>query len=140
MTLELALHVQAELEQRAGEADAWRARQVQRAREEADIARLLIADVTMSRGKEIALGVRLRGRGLLDHDEMAERLGVIPKTVKQWRDRGRLRAHASNDKGECLYEWPDEPPRPQQRKGKAPAGSQLPAVLANRPREVQCEA
>ena len=39
VTLELALRVQAELEQRAGEADAWRAQQVQRAREEADLAR-----------------------------------------------------------------------------------------------------
>ena len=39
VTLEVALQVQAELAARAGEADVWRAQQVQRAREEADLAR-----------------------------------------------------------------------------------------------------
>ena len=260
MTLEVALRVQAELEQRAGEADAWRARQVQRARQEADLARrryrqvdpgnrlvadvleaewnaclraledaqregdrqraedrrqlddrerarilalatdfprlwndpatpdrerkrmarLLIEDVTMTRAEGIALGVRLRGgatqplalplephssdlyrtpdeivaevntlldlhtdagvaailnergrrplkggtfsaqrvqrirrtyhlktlcerlraRGLLDLEEMAERLGVTTGTVKRWRARGRLAAHVCNDRRE----------------------------------------
>ncbi len=279
MTLEVALRVQAELEQRAGEADAWRARQVQRARQEADLARrryrqvdpgnrlvadvleaewnaclraledaqregdrqraedrrqlddrerarilalatdfprlwndpatpdrerkrmarLLIEDVTMTRAEGIALGVRLRGgatqplalplephssdlyrtpdeivaevntlldlhtdagvaailnergrrplkggtfsaqrvqrirrtyhlktlcerlraRGLLDLEEMAERLGVTTGTVKRWRARGRLAAHVCNDRRECLYEWPDEPP-PRQTAGRPP--------------------
>ncbi len=266
VTLELALRVQAELEQRAGEADAWRARQVQRAREEADIARLryrqvdpsnrlvadvleaewnaclraledaqreyerkraedrrqldagqrerilalatdfprlwndpatpdrerkrmarlLIADVTMSRGQEIALGVRLRGGAtqqlalpleprscdryrapddliaeidaLLDRHTDAEvaatldqrgrrplkggtfsagRVQFIRRTYGLKSRRERLTAHVCNDKGECLYEWPDEPPRPQQRKGKVPTGSQTAAVPADRPSEVQ---
>ena len=39
VTLEVALRVQAELTARAEEADVWRAQQVQRAREEADLAR-----------------------------------------------------------------------------------------------------
>ena len=39
LTLEVALQVQDELTARAGEADRWRAQQVQRAREEADLAR-----------------------------------------------------------------------------------------------------
>lgn len=39
LTLEVALQVQDELAARAGEADRWRAQQVQRAREEADLAR-----------------------------------------------------------------------------------------------------
>ena len=39
VTLEVALRVQAELAQRADEAEAWRSRQVQRARQEADLAR-----------------------------------------------------------------------------------------------------
>ena len=107
------------------------------------MARLLIEDVTMSRGTQVALGIRLRGgatqqltvpleprsceryrtpneliaeidtlldshtdgevaailnergRGLLDLNEMAQRLGVSPGTVKKWRDRSRLVAHAS---------------------------------------------
>ncbi len=297
VTLELALRVQAELEQRAGEADAWRAQQVQRAREEADLARrryrqvdpanrlvadvleaewnaslraledaqreyerkraedrrqldagqreqilalatdfprlwndpatphrerkrmarLLLEDVTMSRGQEIALGIRLRGgatqqlavpleprsceryrtpdeiiaeidtlldshtdgevaailnqrgrqprkggtfsatrvqrvrrsydlksryerlrgRGLLDLNEMAQRLGVSPGTVKKWRARGRLVAHVSNDKGECLYEWLDDYPKPYTRHAKAATGCPPPADAANRSKEVQ---
>ena len=32
---------------------------------------------------------------------------ILPCTVKKWRDRGLLRAHRYNDKGECLYESPD---------------------------------
>ena len=40
LTLELALPVQEEVEQRASEADAWYARQAQRARQGADLARL----------------------------------------------------------------------------------------------------
>ena len=39
LTLEVALQVQEELAARAGEADRWRAQRVQRAREEADLAR-----------------------------------------------------------------------------------------------------
>ena len=39
LTLDIALQVQDELAARAGEADLWRAQQVQRAREEADLAR-----------------------------------------------------------------------------------------------------
>ena len=297
VTLELALRVQAELEQRAGEADAWRAQQVQRAREEADLARqryrqvdpanrlvadvleaewnaslraledaqreyerkraedrrqldagqreqilalatdfprlwndpatpdrerkrmarLLLEDVTMSRGQQIALGIRLRGgatqqlavplelrsceryrtpveliaeidtlldshtdgevaailnergrqplrggtfsaqrvqrvrrsydlksryerlrgRGLLDLNEMAQRLGVSPGIVKKWRDRGRLVAHVGNDKGECLYEWLDESPKPYTRHAKAATGCPPPADAVNRSKEVQ---
>ncbi len=39
VTLDVALQVQAELDTRAGDADRWRAQQVQRAREDADLAR-----------------------------------------------------------------------------------------------------
>ena len=299
VTLEVALRVQAELAQRADEAEAWRSRQVQRARQEADLARqryrqvdpgnrlvadvleaewnaclreledaqrecerkhaedrrqldegqrqrilalatdfprlwndpatpdrerkrmarLLIEDVTMTKGEGIALGVRLRGgateplglplepracdryrtpagvvaeidalledytaaavarilndrgrrplkggafsaervqrvrrtyglkprcerlraRGLLDLKEMAERLGVTTGTVKKWRDRELLTAHVCNGKGECLYEWPDEPPKPQKRASKASPDMQTPGVPADRSNEVQYE-
>ena len=80
---------------------------------------------------------RLRGRGLLDLNEMAQRLGVSPGIVKKWRDRGRLVAHVGNDKGECLYEWLDESPKPYTRHAKAATGCPPPADAANRSKEVQ---
>ena len=80
---------------------------------------------------------RLRARGLLDLKEMAERLGVTTETVKKWRDRELLTAHVCNDKGECLYEWPDEPPKPQKRASKASPDMQTPGVPADRSNEVQ---
>ena len=299
VTLELALRVQAELAQRAEQTDAWRARQVQRAREEADLARLryrqadprhrlvadvleaewnaclraleeaqreyerkraqdrrplnparrqrilalatdfprlwndpatpdrerkrmarlLIEDVTLTRGKNITLGVRLRGgatqrltlplepracdlyrtpqaviaevdalldryddagvagvlndrgrrprkggafsarrvqrirtayrlpsryqrlrsRGWLNLREMAQRLGVAAGTVKHWRDRGRLTAHLYNRKGECLYQWRDDPPKPHQREarsdGNGQAGRSVRTGLGAAPRQ-----
>ena len=82
---------------------------------------------------------RLRARGLLDLKEMAERLGVTTGTVKKWRDRELLTAHVCNDKGECLYEWPDEPPKPQKRASKASPDMQTPGVPADRSNEVQYE-
>jgi len=50
---------------------------------------------------------RLRAAGLMTLEEIADKLDVLPGTVKKWRDRGLLRAHRYNDKGECLYESPD---------------------------------
>lgn len=47
---------------------------------------------------------RLRSAGMLTQDEIAQELGVHPSTVKKWRSRGMLVAHAYNDKNECLYE------------------------------------
>ena len=76
---------------------------------------------------------RLRARGLLTLAEMAERLEVATGTVKAWRDKGRLTAHVCNGKGECLYEWPDDPPR-SQRPAKRNA-----ADPADRAQEVQYE-
>jgi hypothetical protein len=49
---------------------------------------------------------RLRARGLLTRDEIAEALNVSPGTVKMWGRHGLLPRHISNDKGECLYERP----------------------------------
>ena len=76
---------------------------------------------------------RLRERGLLTLTEMAQRLRVTTGTVKAWRDKGRLTAHLFNDRGECLYEWPDDPPR-SQRRAKRDA-----AEPADRAQEVQYE-
>lgn len=55
---------------------------------------------------------RLRRRGLLTAEELAEHLDIRRGTVLKWRLRGLLRAHRYNDKGQYLYEVPgDELPR-----------------------------
>jgi len=41
---------------------------------------------------------RLRARGMLTLDEMADRLGISTRHVKIWRAAGLLRAHLCNDK------------------------------------------
>ena len=46
---------------------------------------------------------RLRARGLLTLNEIADRLGVHTKTIKDWRDAGLLESHKANDKNERLY-------------------------------------
>ena len=53
---------------------------------------------------------RLRERGLLTRSELAERLGVSPATVKVWRQHGLLAGTSWNDRNECLFEMPDNPP------------------------------
>lgn len=49
---------------------------------------------------------RLRARGMLTQDEIAERLDVAPTTVKSWRRAGLLVAHRYDDKGGYLFEPP----------------------------------
>ena len=56
---------------------------------------------------------RLRDRGLLRRDEIADRLGVSISTVRKWRTEGLLRGHICNDKPQYLYEIPDTPPTKQ---------------------------
>lgn len=51
---------------------------------------------------------RLRERGLLTLQEMADALQVTTHTVKIWLRRGLLRGHAYSDKNECLYEPPGD--------------------------------
>jgi hypothetical protein len=54
---------------------------------------------------------RLRAKGLLTLDEIAQRLGVHTSTIKAWRAAGLLTGHKANDKNEQLYEPPaaDDP-------------------------------
>ncbi len=56
---------------------------------------------------------RLRERGYLTLDELAQTLGISTATAKVWRRAGLLRAHAYNDKNQYLYEPPgaDAPAR-----------------------------
>ena len=49
---------------------------------------------------------RMRSLGLLTIQEIAARFGIAASAVKDWRDKGLLRAHRYNDKGQCLYEPP----------------------------------
>jgi len=51
---------------------------------------------------------RLRERGMLTLQEMADSLQVTTHTVKIWLRRGLLRGHAYSDKNESLYEPPGE--------------------------------
>jgi len=83
---------------------------------------------------------RLRERGMLTLQEMADELQVTPHTVKIWLRRGLLRGHAYNDKNESLYEpLPDDAPRKMQ-------GTKLSSRRLNEPfttdraKEVQYEA
>jgi hypothetical protein len=50
--------------------------------------------------------IRLRSQNMLTIDEMAARFRIAPCVVKNWRDKGLLRAHRYNDKEQCLYEPP----------------------------------
>jgi DNA invertase Pin-like site-specific DNA recombinase len=49
---------------------------------------------------------RLRHKGCLTQEEMAERLGITPPTVRTWARHGLLRAHPYTDRHQCLYEPP----------------------------------
>jgi len=50
---------------------------------------------------------RLRARGLLTTNEVAERLGLHPITIQAWQRAGLLAAHKANDKNMLLYEPPN---------------------------------
>ena len=83
---------------------------------------------------------RLRGAGMLMQAEIAERLGIHASTVRKWRNRGLLAAHAYNDKHECLYEPPGAN-RPIKHHGiKLTDPRRFPSIAPERTNEVQHEA
>ena len=92
LTLEVALQVQDELAARAGEADLWRAQQVQRAREEADLARQrfmqihpdnrMVADVL-----EAEWNAKLRALDEAQHELERSRAEPGPELDEQQRKR-----------------------------------------------------
>jgi DNA invertase Pin-like site-specific DNA recombinase len=58
---------------------------------------------------------RLRNKGLLTLEEIAQTLGISMNQIKVWHHHGLVRGYAYNDKNECLYEHPgDNPPRKAQ--------------------------
>jgi hypothetical protein len=83
---------------------------------------------------------RLRKAGMLTVEEMAQVLGIHPQRVKIWNRHGLIRGHAYNGKNDCLYEHPGaDPPRKAQG---VRFSKRVPAslVVAQRAKEVQCEA
>jgi DNA invertase Pin-like site-specific DNA recombinase len=83
---------------------------------------------------------RLREKGMLTLDEIAQRLGVSTKSVKIWRAAGLLHAHLSNDKNEYLYEDPGPNPPREARGVRLSKRRLLIENVSQRPNEVQCEA
>lgn len=51
---------------------------------------------------------RMRAKGMLTLDEVAAALDVHPGTAKDWNQRGILKGHPYNDKGQCLFDRPGE--------------------------------
>ncbi len=72
--------------------------------------------------------------------EIAEQLGVATTTVKNWRRAGLLRAHAYNEKNECLYEHPGGDPPAKKQGSKLSERRRFPEIPSNPTKEVQCEA
>ena len=83
---------------------------------------------------------RLREDGMLTLEEIADLLGVSTHTVKIWRRRGLLLAHAYNDKKECLYEHPGDDPPDKKQGSRLSKRRRFPQVASNPTKEVQCEA
>ena len=85
-----------------------------------------------------SLHERLRARGLLTRDEMADRLKISAATVKMWGRHGLLPRHRCNDKDECLYE-PPGPDAPIKMQGRRLSDRRRPNVPSDQANEVQCE-
>ena len=83
---------------------------------------------------------RLRKAGMLTLAEISNVLGISRRSVRIWKQHGLIRAHAYNDKNDCVYEHPgDNPPRKAQGV-KLSRRAALSAVVTQRAQEVQCEA
>jgi hypothetical protein len=60
---------------------------------------------------------RLCERGMLTISEIAQTCGVSTKTISAWRQKGLIRAHAINDRTQCLFEDPrPNPPKKGKRR------------------------
>ena len=59
---------------------------------------------------------RLRDRGLLRREEIADRLAVSNATIRKWHRAGLLRGHLYNDRPQYLFEIPD--PAPTKKPGR----------------------
>ncbi|MGI8873205.1 MAG: recombinase family protein [Egibacteraceae bacterium] len=68
---------------------------------------------------------RLRSKGLLTLNEIADRLNVHPSTIKAWRRAGLIHSHKANDKNVRLYESPG--PNPPHKKQGSKLSKRRPA-------------
>jgi DNA invertase Pin-like site-specific DNA recombinase len=82
---------------------------------------------------------RLRDHGLLTVDEMADRLDVVPQTVKIWARHGLLQRHPCNEKPDYLYE-PPGPNAPVKMQGRRLSDRRCANLLPDQTSEVQYEA
>jgi DNA invertase Pin-like site-specific DNA recombinase len=82
---------------------------------------------------------RLRARGMLTRDEMANRLQVSADTVKIWARHALLQRHPCNDKHECLYE-PPGPTAPVKMQGRPLSDRRRRDLLTDQTNAVQYEA
>jgi DNA invertase Pin-like site-specific DNA recombinase len=62
---------------------------------------------------------RLRAAGLLTSREVAGIVDIDHKTVRRWREKGKIKGHRYNDHGQFLY---DHPGSPAGRSSSAPQG------------------
>jgi hypothetical protein len=90
---------------------------------------------------------RLRAKGMLTLDEMAQRLDISTQQLKTCRAVGLVRAHLCNDKNEYLDEPGADPSIhrsiTESQWRETIEGSKRPQLLENvaqRPSEVRCEA
>jgi hypothetical protein len=73
---------------------------------------------------------RLRSNGLLTINEIAQRLGVHPTTIKNWHRAGLFPSHKANDKNMQLYQPPTPgDPRLVARQG-SPLNKRVPTTTA----------
>ena len=85
---------------------------------------------------------RLREKGLLTVDEMAEKLDVSASTVKIWRRHGLLKGYKYNDKGWRLFELGPKETMPQKNQGLVGKLSERPKyeeLVSHATNEVQFE-
>ena len=77
---------------------------------------------------------------MLTKTEIADLLCVTTDTVKIWRRKGLLCAHAYNDKNECLFEHPGADPPAKAQGQKLSERRRFAEIAPNPTMEVQCEA
>ena len=82
---------------------------------------------------------RLRARGMLTRDEIADRLKVSADTVKVWARHGLLTGYPCNDKHERLYE-PPGPNAPIKMQGRRLSDRRCRTFVSDQTNEVQYEA
>jgi DNA-binding transcriptional regulator YiaG len=81
----------------------------------------------------------LREQGFLTTQELADQIGIHPKTVKNWRKAGILKSRAYNDRGMALYEDPGENLPIKWAKQRSPTWRSKPINITESTEEVQYE-